>query len=522
MMKALYLFIKSKDFLFALFSGILIGTSYIPFYPWAIFFAYIPLWLKCLDPNLSLRKVFALGWTTQFVLTLIGFHWVAHTAHEFGQIPWILSVPILFVFCSLMHLYLPLSLACGFWLSKKLKMSRPQSLMTFALLLILAERSWPSLFPWHLGYTFLWAKWPVYQWADTFGFWGLSSWILLTNALLAFLFLPIALRTKSFVATGLTGFWLIMNLTGTAKKQQWTVTDQNLKVSITQANIGNAEKIYAEKGKDFQEAILQKFVQLTDQELLKTPESELIVWPETAVQNYLDDKFLANQNQQYLLKNQQRWNKTLITGAYSKDEKSSYNALFFLPSNPTDKKQSYNKTYLLAFGEYMPFSERFPVLLKLFPFISNFGRGPGPSVFYWPSKKLTLGLQICYEGLFADFSRRLAMEQSQILVNVTNDSWFGEKFEPWQHGMMTFARAIEVRRPLIRSTNTGVSTVILANGDILQKSPLHQEWTGSYDVPYLQSPELTTFTHYGYLDFVFYGIALMILLIYALLRRRKN
>ena len=88
--------------------------------------------------------------------------------------------------------------------------------------------------------------------------------------------------------------------------------------------------------------------------------------------------------------------------------------------------------------------------------------------------------------------------------------------------MMTFACAIEVRRPLIRSTNTGVSTVILANGDILQKSPLHQEWTGSYDVPYLQNPELTTFTHYGYLDFVFYGIALMILLIYALLSRRKN
>jgi apolipoprotein N-acyltransferase len=137
-----------------------------------------------------------------------------------------------------------------------------------------------------------------------------------------------------------------------------------------------------------------------------------------------------------------------------------------------------------------------------FFFVSNFGRGHGPEALKWTFKdeKLHWGGQICYEGLYPDFTRELALEGSDILVNVTNDSWFGMPFEPNQHLYMTFARAIEVRRPLVRSTNTGISTAILANGDVLQKSPLHEEWFGEFVLKYRKNAPQTFFTEVGHWD----------------------
>lgn len=102
-----------------------------------------------------------------------------------------------------------------------------------------------------------------------------------------------------------------------------------------------------------------------------------------------------------------------------------------------------------------------------------------------------LGPQICYEGLYPWFSRGLSKAGAEIFVNVTNDSWFGTYFEPRQHLYMTLARAIEFRRPLLRSTNTGITTAILANGEILEMSPMGKEWFGQFNVPYRRAPPHT-------------------------------
>ncbi|MNK90234.1 Apolipoprotein N-acyltransferase [compost metagenome] len=96
-------------------------------------------------------------------------------------------------------------------------------------------------------------------------------------------------------------------------------------------------------------------------------------------------------------------------------------------------------------------------------------------------------------------------------MNVTNDSWFGFPFEPNQHLYMTFARAIEVRRPLVRSTNTGISTAILANGDVLQKSPLYKEWSGEFVLKYRKNAPQTFFTEVGHRDWLLLLIILGIL-----------
>ena len=134
-------------------------------------------------------------------------------------------------------------------------------------------------------------------------------------------------------------------------------------------------------------------------------------------------------------------------------------------------------------------------MLDLVPEISNFGRGPGPQSF--PFQDLNLGLQVCYEGLFPDFSRQLADQGSQIFINLTNDSWFGTWAEPLQHLYMTFGRAIEFRRPLVRITNTGISTAITASGKIQEFTASNTEAIQLVQIPYHEKPTKTLFARYG-------------------------
>ena len=82
-------------------------------------------------------------------------------------------------------------------------------------------------------------------------------------------------------------------------------------------------------------------------------------------------------------------------------------------------------------------------------------------------------------------------------MNVTNDSWYEKSSQAFQHMYMTLSRAIEFRLPLIRSTNTGFTTAITAEGKILERSPLHQEWTHLYRLPYRQNPNPTFFQETG-------------------------
>lgn len=514
---------KAYDFRWAILSGVLVGTSYIPFPPWALIFCYAPLWVFATDEKRTLAQNFWAGWVTQFVLSLIGFHWIANTAHEFGQLPWIVALLALLLFCAFMHLYIPVTLAIGTWLRKRFSLGPVKTLFVFALLHSLLERIWPVIFDWHLGYTLLWAKLPIYHLADIVGFLGLSGIVLLLNAWVGAIWLMQNEAKKALTHLGLlcivfsalvgAGYW---------QGQKWNQFTNQVNATVIQANIGNLEKVYAEKGRGYQEAITQKFLTMSQEALLRFPQTDIFVWPETAFPDYLDQHLLDKKHAQILSAGLKSMGKPLITGAYSKDAKtdakldrSTYNALFLVDFQANNLDQPYRKTELLAFGEYLPLSERFPILLKLLPFISNFGRGQGPETMDWNFKGQTLrwGGQICYEGLYPAFTRGLSEKGADLLVNVTNDSWFGTTFEPHQHLYMTLARAIEVRRPLLRSTNTGISTAILANGDVQQKSPIHKEWSGQFVIRFLANAPTTFYVRWGHWDWVVMLIGLLVLLL---------
>lgn len=532
-MNNVVLFFKSKlqSVTLAAISGVLIGTSYIPYPAWAIGFCYIPLWFavhKMDSQNSSLLKIFMIGWITQFILTLIGFNWIYFTATEFGDLPPIIATAALLLFASLMHIYIPLALVAAVAIRRKLRIQPAYLIWLICCLHIFAERIWPSIFEWNLAYTFLWMKWPLAQWADTFGFWGLSALIFFFNGLLfkaieaAWIQPEAAARIKSRftqffgysagAAALLSFFWF----TGESRKSLWLKTDSKLNFAIVQASISNDAKVAAEKGLNFQGYVIDKYFVTAEKTLsdfrAKDPSQQvdLMLWPETAMPFPLDQNYHTRMNQRSLLERLGSWRTTLITGGYSMDavKKDIHghnvvrNSLFFL--SPTGLSAgAYFKSQLLVFGEYMPLGELFPILYKWLPFVGTYERGPGATTIPVKTESgqdLRIGPQICYESLDPHFSRELSKSGSQIIVNVTNDSWFGNWAEPFQHMIMTLARGLENRRPLIRSTNTGISSAITAAGDTIFESPIDAVWGGVFELNYKSEPSKTLYTRLGAWD----------------------
>ena len=401
------------------------------------------------------------------------------------------------------------------------------------------ERLWPSIFPWHLGYTLLWSGLPLYNLADAIGFAGLSALFLFLQALIGAIYLETKKNRQFFyrwvAAISLAILLLVLNIIGLQKEKFWkqkiSQADLQLEVGITQVNIGNMDDQYLKYGSRFPSMIMNSYFDETQKLITNhSKKLDLLIWPESALAFPLNPAFLNNFNQQQLRERLQGWQVSLFTGAYgqSTELKSplggplSYNSSFLLNSQG-EVLGEYSKTILLAFGEYLPLGESFPALFKLFPYTGHFGRGPGPSVLSFPvhGKTLQIGPQICYESLFSDFSRGLAQQGADVIINVTNDSWYGPFSEQFQHLYMTLARAIEVRRPLIRSTNTGISSIILADGKILDQSPYSAVWSKGFTVPINLSQEPTFFVQYGSFDF-FLWLLLTILCIFSLHKLKKE
>lgn len=507
------------------------GTSFIPFHGWALFFCYVPLWLLALElysQSANFKKIFFAGWITQFTLTLIGFNWIYYLATEFGQLHWSLAALVHLAFAATMHLYIPLSLVLSIWIFRRFKTTNTAvQLFIMALCLALFERIWPSIFEWNLAYVLLWNKNPLYQWADTVGFWGLSTWILLFQAAIAIVWVTHKTnRQQAYkLITLIAVVFFGLSFSGYLKSHPWSSTNERVKIAITQGNVGNSDKLLSEKKDQYQPYIRSLYTTLTSEHLAQSP-ADIVIWPETAMPFGLDTHLLKLSEQTALLKTVQSWGIPVVTGAYSIDENKhdhlgymlTRNAIFYLSPQLGHADKPYFKTNLLVFGEYLPLGEKFPFLYNIFPFVGTYERGPGPitaKVPYATKKEVILGPQVCYDSLYPGFSRGLAKNGAQILFNVTNDSWYGWWSEPYQHQMMTLARAIEVRRPLVRVTNTGISSVILADGTLLQNSPIDQSWTYTYDVPYKAQPGLTLYTRFGHLDWIIWSLALILLIYFG-------
>ncbi len=159
----------------------------------------------------------------------------------------------------------------------------------------------------------------------------------------------------------------------------------------------------------------------------------------------------------------------------------------------TKKISKYDKSHLVPYGEYVPFKKWLPFLGKVVAQVGDFQPGTPGKTLLW--KQNALGVQICYEIIFPGLSRAMVKNDAVLLINITNDAWFGTTSGPYQHFSMTIFRAVENRRALARAANTGISGFIDPVGRILAATPLLEEAAVTWTLPLIYKK--TFYTRFG-------------------------
>ena len=518
-----YFIVKSflKTYKAPLFSGILFGCAFIPFPFLTWFFALVPLWFFIYQEKF-LKRVLIGAFLTQFLATFIGFNWVMFTVHIFGQINLFFSFLVLLLFCCAANLYVLVSAWIWYFLARKTSIFSVK-LILFPVLFSLFHSLIPTLFPWNMGYPWLWGGFWGFQTVELWGFRFLNTLFYVFNLLFLIVFyhsrssfnqafspfyfkkikswifsFKLDLKGKKAFVAALTLF-LFLNLLGLYLKQRLPEPDGKLKVILVQHNMNflslrdhknsKIKTLYVLRNLTYQ-ALQEAF-----RESKKLSEIDFILWAEGAYPFPIK----KNEKENLLMKKIIRpIGIPIITGGLSLyPDKRIKNSVFVFDRKGSIVKPIYSKIKLLIFGEYFPLIDRFPILRQIFPY---FGSSMIAGASLQPSslEGVSYGWQICYEVLFDKLARDFSKKKSQVIINVSNDSWYGYPQQPLQHLTMSFARAIELRQPVIRATNTGFSGVINPSGKIQKLSPFNQAWFGYYEVPYYKKNIQTLFMDWGY------------------------
>jgi apolipoprotein N-acyltransferase len=213
----------------------------------------------------------------------------------------------------------------------------------------------------------------------------------------------------------------------------------------------------------------------------------------------------------------------LLFGTLTKDLDSNGNPRHFNSALLIDSRGNvlgrYDKIFLLLFGEYLPFSNTFPFLKDLLPEAGDFKAGTELGVF--DLGDANAGMLICYEGIIPSFTRKVAKLEPDLLINLTNDAWFGKTMEPYLHLQLATFRAIEHRKAMIRSTNTGVTAVVDPAGRLVQQTSIYDPETIVADIPLMQEP--TIYRKYGELfAWACCGLSVLLVGLAMILGRRKQ
>jgi apolipoprotein N-acyltransferase len=464
---------------------------------WLAWFALVPL-LAAIS-NLSVRQSFRIGFITGLVHYLSLLYWVVPVMRTYGYLPLYLSVVILFLFAAVLALF---PAVFSMTLSA-VGISPLRCLITVPMLWVTLEyvRSFIFTgFPWELlGYS-QYLRLHLIQIADLFGVYGVSFLIALGNAAV-FLALtcisrktwhgrpiskPLALGASVLFVAGFFLTWIY----GTYRIQ---ATDRLIaaaptaRVAVIQGNIDQAVKW----DPVFQTATIKTYNRLSL--AVKSEKPDLIVWPESATPFFL---FYDRQPTKKVLAGIEQAGTDFLIGSPSfvrQGKKKIYYNSAYLISPGAKTIEKYDKAHLVPYGEYVPFKKWLPFLGKLVAQAGDFRPGTPGKTLSWHQN--ALGVQICYEIIFPGLSRATVKNNAVLLINITNDAWFGKSSGPYQHFSMTIFRAVENRRALARAASTGISGFIDPAGRILSSTPLLEEATLARALPLIRSK--TFYTRYG-------------------------
>lgn len=467
------------SYLLAFLAGAISVLAYSPFELWWLGIALLSLLLAIVyqRPDLS---GFKLGYCYGLGMFGFGVSWVFNSLHEFGQAPVVFALLLTVLFVLYLSIF-PAATIWWFCRCNRANSKVASRIMLFVSTWVLTEwlRGWLMTgFPWlSLGHVMIDS--PFAGIIPIFGTFGASALV----ALMAITILEL-LNTSSQQKY----VWLVVSLLASIgiysiHSINWTIKagEQPLKVSLVQANI----PFQLKWDKSRRQELYQRYLELTE----KNWQSDIIVWPETAIPTYYfqaQQDFLPALEQQAIEQNAE-----IISGVftYDVDAERIYNSLVTIGGDA----QIYNKKHLVPFGEYLPFRnivDLFAAFITL-P-MADISAGAGDSVMV--VQGVPVGVSICYEAVYGN-EILFAMPEAQILVNATNDAWFGNSLAPQQHLQITRSRALETGRYMLRAANTGISAIINPKGESLQQSAQFVETSVTGEIWPMQG--ITPFIRWG-------------------------
>jgi len=470
----------------ALLLGLPMRFAFAPYGFWPLAFL-MPAGLLWLAFASTPRRAFALGWWFGLSMFALGTSWVYTSVHGFGGVVAPVAVLGTLLFAAVLGLFSGAALALATWISGT---SRARWLLLAPACWVLLEwvKSWfLSGFPWlSLGYSQ--TDTPIMALAPWSGVFGMSLVVMLVAAALHGLCSPAsrrrALSLLGTIAVGLGA----MAWTGAPGAPSDT-----LRVVAIQGNFAQDIKWLPQ----WRQRQLQHYAQGT----LALKDVDLVVWPETAIPgefNREQEGFF-----QPLDARARRQGISVIGGVIFRDARGRY---FNAAVAQGAAHGLYRKERLVPLGEFFPFKS----LLRLLPGLSipmnDLSPGPAQQGVI-RAGSVPVDVSICYEDAFGDLLRR-NIPRARLLVNLSNDAWFG-RWAPYQHLQMARLRAAELHRAMVRATNTGVSALIGADGRLIEVAAPFQAVQLRGEVPLYT--DTTAFARFGNAPLV--ALLLLVLLL---------
>lgn len=443
----------------ALAAGAALPLAFAPFnlYPLAVLCAAL---LFATWRGVGPRRALWRGWLFGLAQFGLGVSWVYVSMHDFGGVSAALSVALTALLVVVLAVFPALAGYLAVRLTQRGAASTSALLLVFPAVWTLIEwvRGWfLTGFPWlNLGYSQSDA--PLAGLAPLAGVYAVSLAVAASGALLLAAFERGRGGFRPRYLILLAVLWLAAGLGGGV---EWTQPEgEPLRVSLVQGNVSQDMK--------WQPGMLEPTVALY-QELTRAHwDSDLIVWPETAMPMY----YLQARPYLDALGAEARAHGTalLIGLIYMEAASDAYYNSMVSVGGEHDGYQVYHKHHLVPFTEYLPLKAALAGLVDFMNVpMSDFSAGPAVQAPFKVAGQ-RVGMSICYEDAFGEeMIRRLP--EATLLVNVSNDAWFGRSVAPFQHLQIARMRAIETGRPLLRATNTGVSALIGHRGELLGASP---------------------------------------------------
>jgi len=479
-----------------------------PMPPWRSVFAWlglVPLLWAILSPTTvesprPVRRAFLLGYLSGFLWYMGNCYWVRDTMSRYGDMPPLAPTLLLIAFSLVLGLYFGL-FAIGLVLVRRATGSGRLALIAapflWTALDLLAARF--TSVPWdQLGYSQVDNGWMIAL-APWTGVYGISFAVVALNALCAAACMRLVrVRERGWrgialcvcVGIGIAIVWSGVSLPSRTSPTSATavLVQPNLDVGSDTNWNGSGEwdqhmadftRLAGEQCKTYIAGIPQTGAPTGEVVCPPYPtHPDLIAWPESPAPFFQAEPRFG----QAMASVAQATHSSLIVGGigddFSSQEQSwrNYNsAMLFGPDGSFIRR--YDKIHLVPFGEFVPYEKLLFFAKKLTGRVGKFERGIGRLPLPIPEAggaRHRYGVFICYESVFGDEVRHFAANGAEVLVNISDDGWYGDTSAPWQHLNIVRMRAIENRRWLLRDTNNGVTAVIDPFGQVRQSIPRHQ------------------------------------------------